>query len=442
MNGVLSISSALSFVGETALMVYFFKDLPNRGKMKAANYMAIVTAIPMIYVIYMSGVPFLSPEPIALMGFREQLLRLALRMASTCLYLYAFKEISSVNLLYWAGFSTALHNAFTCMRWCIFVFFNIDSLSDEPIAASVTILLLEAAIYYIVCKEIKVKELTEIGGTRIIELLFNTALYLIIKLSIKNTPLGTNTSAIWLTITAIFGLSFSLIALERNQQLREQQVKLAVETTELKYEISNAMRAQRSDQNLKRLYHDMKNHLLAIQSMAGDKKELNDYLGELLPQLDDYGNRLNTGSAIIDALLGDKRERAAGVDVRLHVQLDLTPLSFMNNAELVSIFGNAVDNAVEAARECSDPNERCVYIKGRRVHDMFFLSFENHYAGERSRQAGRFRTGKADRELHGIGLGSIEKAVRKYSGEVHAEHDNEKRFFTLNIMLPLPEEGE
>lgn len=436
---MLSLGQAISLVGETALMVYFFRGLPNRLRLRPRHWAAALAALPMLYVIYMSGVPFLSPEPISLMGLREQLIRLALRMGSACLYLYAFKEVSPVNLLYWAGFATALHNAFTCIRWCIFIVFDVNTLAEEPLAASIVILLFEAGIYYAVCRVIKIKELTQIGGVRVIELVFNTALYLVVKLSIMDTPLGANRNALWLAVTAIFGLSFSLIALERNQQLREQQVRLAVESTEMKYELSNALRAQRADQNLRRLYHDMKNHLLAIQSMAGDQKELRDYLGGLLPQLEDYGNRLNTGSPIIDALLGDKRERAAGAGVRLHVQLDLSPLSFIDNAELVAIFGNAVDNAVKAAAECADGDERCVYIKGRRVRDMYFLSFENRYAGERSRQAGRFLTGKADKELHGIGLGSIEKAAARYSGEVRAEFDNGARVFTLSIMFPLPE---
>lgn len=439
---IIDISSVMSLLGEIGLTIYFFKNVPNKSVRKPSKLLLLAMALLLRTVLYLSGIPLLSKEPLGSTGPFVWVLRTFLRFVSTTLYLVSCKKLNVKSIAFWAGFETELHDAVTSVRVCGFVIYKVTTLSGEPLYISVLVFLTECAVYVLIRRKILVINLMHVGITRIAQLLICFSLHLVIRWALRTPQYEIGANVIALAILADFGVTFSLIAFERNQQMRERQLRLAIEKMELKSEVTNAMRAQRADQNLKRLYHDMKNHLLAIQSMAGDKKELNDYLGELLPQLDDYGNRLNTGSAIIDALLGDKRERAMGFGVRLHVQLDLTPLSFMNSAELVSIFGNAVDNAVEAARECSDPDERCVYIKSRRVRDMFFLSFENHYAGERSRQAGRFRTGKADKEFHGIGLGSIEKAVRKYSGEVHAEHDNEKRLFTLNIMLPLPEEGE
>lgn len=439
---IIDISSVMSLLGEIGLTIYFFKNVPNKSVRKPSKLLLLAMALLLRTALYLSGIPLLSKEPLGSTGPFVWVLRTFLRFVSTTLYLVSCKKLNVKSIAFWAGFETELHDAVTSVRVCGFVIYKVTTLSGEPLYISVLVFLTECAVYVLIRRKILVINLMHVGITRIAQLLICFSLHLVIRWALRTPQYEIGANVIALAILADFGVTFSLIAFERNQQMRERQLRLAIEKMELKSEVTNAMRAQRADQNLKRLYHDMKNHLLAIQSMAGDKKELNDYLGELLPQLDDYGNRLNTGSAIIDALLGDKRERAMGFGVRLHVQLDLTPLSFMNNAELVSIFGNAVDNAVEAARECPDSDERCVYIKSRRVRDMFFLSFENHYAGERSRQAGRFMTGKADREFHGIGLGSIEKAVRKYSGEVHAEHDNEKRLFTLNIMLPLPEQSE
>lgn len=433
----MNISSAMSFVGECIITVFFFWHIHNRSNFKLRHVLALILAVAIRFVLYMSGVPLLSPEPINNIGLQEQLVRLMLRLLTTVLYLYSCKECSTITKVYWAGFETVIHNAFTCMRACTFIVVGAGSLAEEPLMVSVGVLVTEIAAYYIIYRLIDVQELDKLGPIPVIELVLNTVLNLVIKWGITSPEHYVDTNVLMLALLADIGLTISMVAVERNQQMRERQLRLVIEKMELKSEVNNALRAQRADENLRRLYHDMKNHLLAIQSMAGDKKELNDYLGELLPQLEEYGSQLYTGSAMIDALLGDKRERAAAVGVRFHVQLDLTPLSFMNNAELVSIFGNAVDNAVEAARECTDDDERCVYIKSRRVEDMFFLSFENHYAGERSRQAGCFRTRKADKELHGIGLGSIEKAVHKYSGEAQVSNDNATRTFRLNIMLPI-----
>ena len=216
---------------------------------------------------------------------------------------------------------------------------------------------------------------------------------------------------------------------------------MVVEKLELDSELANARRVRQANSDVRRLYHDLKNHLLAIQNLAGDQKELRTYVDSLMPELENYGRQLQTGNEIVDALLSEKMRATANLGIHFHVQMDLRPLSFMQSVDLVSLFGNAIDNAIEAVSSCPDAESRYVYLKSRTQEDMLFLRVENPYTGERSRLAGKLPTGKAQKEYHGIGLDSIEKAVQKYGGMINVEFDNQEKWFILNVMIPLPDQN-
>ena len=48
-------------------------------------------------------------------------------------------------------------------------------------------------------------------------------------------------------------------------------------------------------------------------------------------------------------------------------------------------------------------------------------------------------TGKADPAMHGIGLSSIQKAVKRYGGSAETQFENDGGWFRLMIMIPVPE---
>ena len=52
------------------------------------------------------------------------------------------------------------------------------------------------------------------------------------------------------------------------------------------------------------------------------------------------------------------------------------------------------------------------------------------------------RTTKKERELHGFGLKSVAKALKKYQGDFQWEYDGEKRHFIMTVMVGQSEEKE
>lgn len=115
--------------------------------------------------------------------------------------------------------------------------------------------------------------------------------------------------------------------------------------------------------------------------------------------------------------------------------------SFMNSVDMVTILGNAVDNAVEALSQLPEGQERIVYIKTARYANMAVLRISNQFAGRLDMSDGVLHTGKSDPNMHGIGLSSIQKAVKRYGGSAETEFENEGGWFRLMILIPIPEDA-
>ena len=99
-------------------------------------------------------------------------------------------------------------------------------------------------------------------------------------------------------------------------------------------------------------------------------------------------------------------------------------LDFIHVIDLCTIFGNALDNAIEAAALVEDAERRMVHMSVSRKKNFLMITLRN--------------TTKADAFSHGYGIKSIRQAVSKYGGT--AEFGIRDGFFTLQIMIPIPQD--
>jgi sensor histidine kinase regulating citrate/malate metabolism len=246
---------------------------------------------------------------------------------------------------------------------------------------------------------------------------------------------GNRTMMVSFSIVTTIGVYIVLVLFDYSRLLMIEKDRAEHEKTVLQYEIRSAKREMQASKDISRLYHDVKNHLLAIQSMAGDKKEINEYLSELLPQFEGYETQVRTGNQAVDAILSEKIQRAYPDSIRFNVCLDLDGLEHIKTVDLVTIFGNAVDNAIEALRGISG-EEKFIFIKSSMFANNIVIKFQNRFEGRIEMRNGEPVTSKKDTEMHGIGISSIRSAVSKYNGTVGVKVDNDNKQFTLVVMLP------
>ncbi len=188
-------------------------------------------------------------------------------------------------------------------------------------------------------------------------------------------------------------------------------------------------------QETRLLWHDFNNHLLAIKALYenGHEVQAAKYIDELSEQ--SYARLLpaKTGSDTLDLLLFKKHQQAGecGVPVRFKIGCSLAGLS-VTDYDLCSLFGNLLDNAIEAVRKVTTA-DGAVVLRVEQQNSMLYICCENPYEGELIRQDGELKTTKKDTAKHGIGLSSVKHICKKYNGSLEVETaDN---LFRVSVLL-------
>lgn len=149
-----------------------------------------------------------------------------------------------------------------------------------------------------------------------------------------------------------------------------------------------------------------------------------------------YDAGIKTGNAALDTILTEKSLVCRNEGITLTATVDGRSLSFMDEADIYSLFGNALDNAIEALRRVSDPDRLILDVSTRTAGGMVDIQVRNFYEGELRFADGLPQTTKTDGGLHGYGTKSIRATARRYGGD--ASIDASEGMFRLSVLLPIP----
>lgn len=188
------------------------------------------------------------------------------------------------------------------------------------------------------------------------------------------------------------------------------------------------------DAAISRMYHDLKRQINLIGSLeSGAAQELTRTLKE---SVEAYSGIPDTGSAILNTLLGEKAQQCRKMQIAFQCVTQFQSLEPLQGLDICAIVGNAVDNAIEACERMSESAQREIELRILQTDAFLAFKFENTYSGELHSEHGRLLTSKADAEHHGIGLDSIRYSAKKYGGEVTI--DTTPGRFTLKVLIPTP----
>lgn len=177
--------------------------------------------------------------------------------------------------------------------------------------------------------------------------------------------------------------------------------------------------------------HDMKHQISHITSTTDP-----DAIRELEQIISVYDSSLQTGNEILDVCLMEKKLLCEKNSIKLDCIANGQCLSFMQPSDLFSLFGNALDNAMEAVCKLDDVEKRIIFVSVKEELGMAIIHVENNYTGELIMADGIPRTSKDDEFYHGYGVKSIRMVVEKYDGNMALLPQN--GIFNLNITIPVP----
>jgi|GEM_PF-842752 len=203
---------------------------------------------------------------------------------------------------------------------------------------------------------------------------------------------------------------------------------------DLKHQIS-AVRAAKA-QTSGRPAGDLSGILSGAPETSADRRRYVQAVQELQEAITVYDQTARTGCAPLDVVLTDKAAVCRGLGIRFVYMADPDSLSGISERDLYALFGNILDNAIEAARRLSDPEKRVIHLNVQTHGAMTLIREYNYYTGLLSMKDGLPETTREKAEGHGYGMKSIRLICEKYGGglSVSAQDD----IFELDLMIPTP----
>lgn len=181
-------------------------------------------------------------------------------------------------------------------------------------------------------------------------------------------------------------------------------------------------------------YHDLKHHIIALRAEE-NKEKRNAYLDKMEDEIRNYEAQNKTGNQVLDTLLTAKSLYCMREKIALTYVVDGARLDFMDVMDICSIFGNALDNAIECEKKIPETEKRMIHVSMFVQQTFLIIRFENYCEGELDFEQNLPVTTKKQAEFHGYGLKSLRHTVHKYGGEV--DIDVEDQWFRLKILIPL-----
>lgn len=179
--------------------------------------------------------------------------------------------------------------------------------------------------------------------------------------------------------------------------------------------------------------HDIKHFIqIADKRKSIDTSELNEIVKI-------YDETIKTGNEIIDTLLAERNLYCSAHNINLTVIADASGLDYINATDMCSLFGNMLENAIEAVDKVTDESRRTIDVNIRPVVGQVFFCVENSYEEQPAIRNGLPVSSKRDDKYHGFGIKSIQLIAEKYGGSFSFSAEN--GIFRVNILFPIKEKN-
>lgn len=201
------------------------------------------------------------------------------------------------------------------------------------------------------------------------------------------------------------------------QMSKDNQTKLEYELMKEKEKYSKESMEiiKRSNEELREFKHDLKNYLLPLQEAMETmpQSEMVKVWEKINQKIEDVQTLIQTGNSYVDSMINTKitLARSEKVDVKCTI---LSKMEGIDDLEFCSVFGNLMDNAIEAERKVTEKKEIIIFVEEK----MGYLRLEIQNKIEKSvlNENSSLNTTKKDTSSHGIGHKSVKRTMQKLGG--------------------------
>ena len=186
----------------------------------------------------------------------------------------------------------------------------------------------------------------------------------------------------------------------------------------------------RISDSVRQIKHDYANHMNVIAALTqdGDLEKLQQYMSDYHAEYGAVDHYAVTGEPFLDALLASKLMACEARQIPVRLVAFGWGKTDLSEVEMVSLFGNLIDNAANACTELPAA-KREIKIIFKRKAQMLSLCVSNTTDGLVPEEA----------LSGGLGLPRIRSIVAAHNGVFNLRREN--GLFTVDLLLPVAEEG-
>lgn len=179
--------------------------------------------------------------------------------------------------------------------------------------------------------------------------------------------------------------------------------------------------------------HDLKYQIAALEDMD-NREQRRKSIEELERSVMIYDSMVQSGNDAFDLILTEKSLICKKYHIKFSYIVDGEKLNFMEVSDIYSLFGNALDNAIESVIPAAE-ERRIISLRVVSEGEMLHIHLENYCAKPPAFEDGLPVTTKEDKGFHGFGTRSIRYIIGRYGGDLRMSVSEER--FSLDILFSL-----
>lgn len=239
------------------------------------------------------------------------------------------------------------------------------------------------------------------------------------------------TQVLLITISFIIINIIFYILIGQIQKLLKHRYELKLLEEKLEFE-----KARHNDSvliwtNIRKVQHDIKQHLTIISGLLEENEieDCKEYLHMLLPNVDRLGKIIKSDNKILDYLINSKLSNLK--DTKVIISGSIGDLSDIEEFDLACLFGNILDNAIEALNQVDEKQIELLFM---RQNSNRIIICKNTINGSVLSNNKELKSTKKSGDHHGYGTKIVSRIVADYNGCV--DYYEEFNMFCVQIILP------
>lgn len=405
------------------IMVFILKS--TNGCINLKHFVMTVTLIiiPLYFLLVYLDVPFILTP-----------------IASYTIPLFSINNLTKKRIIYLVTLLQAIVFSITSITILVESFFIQDTIYNSIV--DLLIILIILAIVVCLRKEYMYEKINSFLvfipiGLKIL-IIFSFYMISFLSADLSYIPKTEFTNHIWyyvlectfiLSLIAFCIIYPLLISSFTSKNYYKKISEIANEQSKQQFEYYNNL--VNKEQFLREFRHDYKNQLIVLEAYLKkeDIESARNYIVKSFDLLNETSG-IQTGNYILDVLITEKQQKAGSISIEFKGKMTS---KFVEPIDICTIFGNALDNAIEACQKIDASDQRIIRISIQESINTLHISISNPVKSKVNIVNNNILTTKEDNTNHGLGLFSIKKVAKKYKGKVAITCDDD--VFSLSILL-------